>query len=122
VAGDAICAKWIPRYAADRPHLTGAAANVPLLVVYGTNDTTITPDRATCGFERLRADMTKLSICVVPGQTHLTVVGAQSGYVNDWIASNALGGAAPAKCALDDTALKDDAGTQVICSTPPPND
>ncbi len=121
-AGDPVCATWIARYAADRPHLTGAAASAPLLVLYGMADDTITPDRATCGFERLRADMTNLSICVVPGQTHAGIVGNQSGYVNDWIANVALGGPAPAKCMLDDKALKDDAGAQVTCATPPPND
>ena len=41
--GDATCEKWVARYKADRPNLTGAAATTPILLMYGGADTTITP-------------------------------------------------------------------------------
>jgi pimeloyl-ACP methyl ester carboxylesterase len=115
------CEKWMARYAADRPHLTGKAQSTPTLVLYGTADTTIPPDRAMCGFNRLASDGSAAKVCVVEGQTHSGIVGERSAYVNDWIASIAQGAAAPAPCALDEKALKAD-GAAVECATPPPND
>ena len=117
-----LCEKWVARYAADRPHLTGKAKDTPQLVLYGTTDTTIPPDRAMCGFARLAADGAAAKICVVPDQTHSGIVGARSAYVNDWIANIAQGAPAPAPCAADQTSLKATDGTPVTCATPPPND
>jgi pimeloyl-ACP methyl ester carboxylesterase len=119
--GNAMCEKWIARYAEDRPHLVGKAKETPQLVLYGSADTTIPPDRATCGFSRLASDGAAAKICVVAGQSHSGIVGAQSAYVNDWIASVALGAPAPAPCAADEKSLQAD-GKQIECATPPPND
>lgn len=119
--GNETCEKWKARYAADRPHLEGKAKTVPQLVLYGSADTTIPPDRATCGFERLASDGAASKICVVPGQSHSGIVGARSGYVNDWIASVAQGAAAPVPCAEDERSLQAN-GVQVECATPPPNE
>ena len=120
-AGDAVCEKWKAIYAADRPHLTGAAAQVPQLVLYGTADTTIPADRAMCGFDWLRDDGAKATICVDSGQDHSGIGGARSAYVNDWIANVAMGAPAPEPCAADETSLMA-AGAKVTCATPPPND
>lgn len=119
--GNETCEKWKARYAADRPHLEGKAKTVPQLVLYGSADTTIPPERAMCGFSRLASDGAAAKICVVPDQSHSGIVGARSAYVNDWIASVAQGAAAPAACALNETSLQAN-GAQVECATPPPND
>ena len=120
--GDALCAKWIARYAGDRPHLEGAAKSVPLLVVYGGRDDTIPPSRAVCGFDRLHADGANVTVCLEPNGTHASVLGLRSGYVNDWVASVALGAPAPVPCAQDEASIRDDAGARIACATPPPND
>jgi dienelactone hydrolase len=117
-----VCSTWSARYAADRPHITGDATRVPVLVVYGTEDEWIPADRETCGFDRLTADQANATICIVPGQDHDGVVGARSQYVGAWIASKTLDGGAPGTCGLDRAALVDDSGAPVTCATPPPND
>lgn len=120
-AGDDVCTKWTQRYADDRPHLTGAAASTPLLVLYGGQDTTIPPNRAECVFDRLTSDGANFSVCLEPAADHGGIVRKRADYVNDWIASLTLGAAAPAACPADQSALVDDAGAQVKCATPPPN-
>ncbi len=119
-ATDATCKKWQERYASSRPHLTGKTAKVPQLVLYGTKDATIPPDRAMCGFDRLKSDGAAYKVCLTPDATHSGVVGIRSGYVNEWIASVTLGTPAPAPCEQDETALLADGGP-VKCATPPPN-
>lgn len=119
--GNALCEKWVARYAADRPHLTGKAAATPTLVLYGTKDTTIPPERAVCGFQRLASDGAAAKVCVIDGQDHSGIVGERSAYVNDWIASITQGAPAPAPCAADEKSLTADGGP-VECATPPPND
>ncbi len=116
------CSTWMARYEADRPHLTGSATGVPLLVLYGTADEWIPADRETCGFDRLAADHADDSICIVPGVSHDGVVGARAEYVNAWIASKTLGASAPGTCGEGVEALVDDAGIPVTCAVPPPND
>ena len=113
--GNARCQKWIDRYSADRPHLTGAAASTPILLTYGMKDTTIPPSRMQCAIDRLKADNAKLTACVDAEQTHGGIVSARGEYVADWIASIALGEAAPAACAQSESAITEP------CATPPPN-
>jgi len=119
-ATDETCKKWMARYAASRPHITGKATKVPQLVLYGTKDTTIPPDRAMCGFDRLKSDGATYKVCLSPDATHSGIVGARAGYVNDWIANVALGAPAPAPCDQDETGLTAN-GAQVKCASPPPN-
>ena len=38
---------------------------LPTLILYGTKDTTIPPERAVCGFQRLAADGANAKVCVV---------------------------------------------------------
>jgi hypothetical protein len=95
---------------------------VPILILYGGQDTTIPPTREMCAIDRLHGDGTKLTVCVDPTKDHSAVLHGLSSYGNDWIAAQVLGAAAPTACAANETALVDpDAGTQIKCATPPPN-
>lgn len=118
---DKECTKWRDRYAADRPRLTGKAQQTPMLLLYGAKDTTIPPTRMQCALDRLKEDKTKTTVCIEPDATHNSIVDVRSDYVNDWIASVALGGAAPAACAQNETALTEN-GQPVKCASPPPNE
>jgi pimeloyl-ACP methyl ester carboxylesterase len=114
--GNARCQKWIDRYSADRPHLTGTAATTPILLAYGLKDTTIPPARMKCALDRLKEDNVKLTACVDAEQTHGGIVSARGEYVADWIASVALGGVAPSACTANESAITEE------CAVPPPND
>jgi len=118
---DAVCVKWQKRYKDDRPRLTGKAAQTPMLLLYGGKDTTIPPNRMQCALDRLKQDGTKTTVCFEPDATHGGIVDVRSDYVGDWVASVALGGAAPAACPSDEKALTEDGGA-IKCATPPPND
>jgi pimeloyl-ACP methyl ester carboxylesterase len=111
-----VCTKWIDRYTADRPHITGAAAQVPILVAYGMKDTTIPTARMRCALDRLKEDNTKLTVCVDPDKDHGGIVSGKGEYVADWIGNVALGEPAPAACAANESLITD------ACATPPPND
>ena len=111
-----LCTKWIARYTDDRPHLTGAAKDVPQLMVYGGADTTIPPERMKCALDRLTSDGANFSMCYVGTADHNTIVDQKADYVADWIASKTLGTEAPPACAADQTAIT------ASCATPPPND
>lgn len=117
-----LCDTWIARYAADRPHLTGSAAKIPILIEYGKQDTTIPPERMACVFDRLNTDSAQYTACLDPAADHTGVVLDQADYVTDWIASKALDGGAPPACALNQSALTGADGGLVQCATPPPND
>lgn len=114
--GDTLCEKWIARYKADRPSITGNATKVPFLVLYGGADTTIPPGRMRCGLDRLKADGLTLTSCYEAAETHGGILDAKADYVADWIASVTLGAAAPAACAATIDAVT------TACATPPPND
>lgn len=121
-AAKAVCDRWLARYKADRPHLTGKAKSTPLLVLQGDADTTIPPDRAVCGFDRLEADGANVTFCIETGAEHTPLVYETSDYVSHWIAARVLGAPEPPKCARDRTTLKDASGNPIVCTTPPPND
>ena len=112
---DAVCLKWQARYAADRPHLTGAAAATPIFLAYGGKDTTIQPSLMKCALDRLADEATKLTTCVDPDQDHGGIVSATADRVGDFIASVALNGPPPAACAQTTAAVS------VPCFEPPPN-
>lgn len=111
-----VCEKWLTRYSADRPHLTGAAATTPILVAYGKEDTTIPPERMRCAYDRLVQDGATFTFCGRTDATHGTIVAKTGFYVGDWIGQIALGEAAPAACETDQSILP------ATCATPPPND
>lgn len=115
--GDAVCEKWVARYAADRPHLTGKAGQTPLFMTYGQKDTTIPPDRMQCGYDRLLEDKVNLTVCGDPNLGHGEIVAAKADAVAAFIGNVALGEPAPAPCAAT--------AAQVLtakCASPPPND
>ncbi len=114
--GNPVCEKWIKRYTADRPHLTGAAATTPILLLYGGADTTIPPERMRCALDRLKEDGVNMSFCFEAAATHGSIIDQKSDYVSDWIANLTLGGPAPAACAANESAVTAE------CATPPPND
>jgi dienelactone hydrolase len=123
-SGD-VCNTWLARYAADRPHLTGDATRVPILVAYGDSDEWIPADREVCGFDRLAADGADATVCIVAGATHDGVVGMRAEYVNEWIGSLTLGESGPGTCGPGAQALEnpeDAGGGAVTCAVPPPND
>jgi pimeloyl-ACP methyl ester carboxylesterase len=115
-AGDAVCKKWMDRYSADRPHLTGKAAQTPILLMYGLGDGTIPKDRMKCAVDRLKADNAQVTYCVEPEESHGGIVRKRADYAADWIAQLTLGGAAPGACPQNEAALPAE------CATPPPND
>jgi pimeloyl-ACP methyl ester carboxylesterase len=118
--GDALCTKWMQRYFDDRPHVTGAAAQVPILLAWGAADSTITSDRIQCVVDRLKSDMANIdTLCVEPGVEHGEITGAASDTVSDWIAYKTLGGPAPAAC--PQTTITDSMGQPAVCSSLPPN-
>ena len=95
--GNALCQTWIDRMTADYPHLTGSAAKVPILVFYGNNDVTVTPDEMQCVYNRLSGDMVNYQACYDQNPVgHSGVVAENSSYVADWIAYKTLDAAAPA--------------------------
>jgi pimeloyl-ACP methyl ester carboxylesterase len=118
------CELWYARYLADRPHVTGAAQNVPIQLIWGTTDTTIAYDRVTCAIDRLHSDNASLKVCVVPGVDHGGAVGARVDWMANWIAARALGGPEPAAadCGGDESAILDPMGMKAMCNLIPPND
>ena len=119
---NALCQTWKARYAADRPHITGAATTVPTLLVRGGADVDIPADRFVCGTDRLTSDGASFSVCYEPTATHATAVTMRGDYVADWIANVALGEPAPAACPQNESAMVDEAGAPIQCASPPSND
>ncbi len=98
VADKPLCEKWLARYRADHPVLTGDAAKVPLLVVYGLKDNTIDSSRFQCAVDKLKLGDNPISYCIDPNANHGGSVLTQSGFVNEWLASKAFGTKITAKC------------------------
>ncbi|MFO0664581.1 MAG: hypothetical protein U0174_11555 [Polyangiaceae bacterium] len=113
--GKDLCEKWMKRYAADRPHLTGKAKAVPILVTYGTKDTTIPANRMSCATDRLTTDGASFKMCYRDGASHQGIVPDSSEYVSAWLKAKAAGtDDPPEECATVPAATE--------CATPPPND
>jgi hypothetical protein len=94
----ALCQKWLDRYRRDRPVLSGAATQIPLLVTWGEKDTAIGPGFLQCGVDALEKSGNPIEFCVDPKPQHAGVVLAQSRYVNEWIAAKTLGTEIEATC------------------------
>jgi hypothetical protein len=109
-AGAGICfaaGDWGNRFTADRPTIDPAGGS--LVIWQGAMDQTVTPDRAQCGFDKIRAD---LSSATSPTTT-LSVCSMD--WVNHFIAQKTLGELAPAACGSESLL-----GNQT-CPTPPSN-
>jgi len=109
------CKTWLDRYKAERPHLEGPAADVPLLFLYGAEDTVIPSERMHCAVNRLERDEAELEFCLDPEATHLTILSTQSDRAIDFMRHLSFGSARPASCELDQSALEG-------CPLLPPND
>ncbi len=115
---EALCSKWLTRYLADRPHLTGAAAEVPVLISQGGADQTVTPALGACVVDRMQLDKANYTLCFNPVATHGGIVALQSNYVNQWIAQQTLDAGAPdAACQGNHSYIASDAGAAVVCNT-----
>lgn len=110
-----LCEKWMKRYADDRPHLTGKAKAVPILLTYGTKDTTIPPNRMSCATDRLSGDGANVKMCYRDGASHSGIVPESSDYVAAWLKAKAAGTDEP-------TEVCDAVPAATACATPPPND
>jgi len=68
----------------------------------GAMDATLTPDRAQCGFDRMKKDLmgapSRLPICGDPAGTHGGVVRNDMPYMLDWLGARLMGTAEPAAC------------------------
>lgn len=120
---DPVCQTWIGRMTADWPHLTGSAAQVPILVLYADADTTIAPDIMACVFNRLSGDGANYSLCYDADPVgHSGIVEERADTVADWIAAQTLGQPPPTTCtpvATSDAGvplLSDDAGAPIPCN------
>ena len=109
-----LCSTWMSRFAADRPHLTGTAAQVPIKIAYGAKDTAIGPERLACVLDRLDTDHATYEVCLDAESDHTSIVYNRSDYAADWIAARTLGAAEPASCGAP--------FVRPTCATPPPND
>jgi pimeloyl-ACP methyl ester carboxylesterase len=113
---DAVCTKWMARYAADRPRLTGNAAKVPIYLTIGSADATIPPARMRCATDWLAKDNAPLKVCYETGPDHTGIVGVTSERLVDFLKSKTLGTPEPAACESDIMSLP------AACTTPPPNE
>jgi hypothetical protein len=122
--GNTLCETWMARYASARPHITGAAAQVPILIAYAMNDSVITSGRMACAIERLVLhDGANVSACIDPDAEHTAILFQLGDYVNSWIAWKTLGGPDPGACPQDLSTFVNPDGTMAIaCEIPPIND
>jgi alpha-beta hydrolase superfamily lysophospholipase len=114
---DDVCKKWIARYIADRPAMTGAAAKVPILLTYGEKDATIAPNRMRCGTDKLKKDGANMTVCFKKGEDHSSIVDVTSSDVSKWVYAQATGQQAPTLACDGDVAA-----LTAECANPPPND
>jgi pimeloyl-ACP methyl ester carboxylesterase len=104
-----LCEKWLARYLADRPKFEGKARDVPVLFMYGLNDTTIPGDRVTCARDTLKASGAKMEWCVDETAEHggkNGILAKRGQYAVDWIANKTLGLPAPAACPKTESDIK----------------
>ncbi len=85
VSDEPLCEKWLARYRADPPTLTGKAATIPILVAYGLKDQAIDSKRFQCAVDKLRESSNELAFCIDPDANHVGVILNQSSYVTDWL-------------------------------------
>lgn len=118
---DSLCNRWTPRYLGDRPHIEGAAAQIPNLVIYGGKDDVIDPGRFQCVLERLKKDNINLSYCYDPEGTHGEMPSQLGDYAADWVAHQTMGTPLEATCPSYEINLVDAENNPIKCTVPPPN-
>lgn len=118
--GNELCEKWMGRYYSDRPHITGAASQVPILIAHSMNDTTVNPGRLSCVLDRLHADGVSVELCLEKERGgHSEIMDLQADFVADWIAAKTLNRAAQLEC---QTGLDDYLAMDISCEVPPTNE
>lgn len=113
---DATCEKWMGRYKADRPAITGKAAQVPVLITFGDKDLTIPPNRMRCAMDTLTKDKANVKFCFRSNFDHSGIVAETAEGVVDFVKAKSLGGTESIMCDGDAAALTEK------CATPPPNE
>ncbi len=98
---------WQQAFLTDRPTTD---PNIPLVIWYGVNDATVTPDRARCGVDRIcqTAMSTQvggsatcadnLTLCVHPSADHSSILAQSNDWVRLYLQNNLLGDPAPPAC------------------------
>ena len=132
LGGDA--SKWWTRFHDDRPSLDPNGA--PVVLIHGGEDATVTPAYAQCGIDKISQDLAQnpgsmtATFCVDPLAIHGAVAGPGSDdaagvtrrnadWINQWIAAQTLGAAAPAACSPWTGIAAD--GSAISCPSLPPN-
>jgi len=89
---------WEARFLADRPPID--AAGPPIVLWFGGQDATVTPEYARCAVEKIERDLgtsgtTQVTVCNDADAGHEAVPPRDVGWVNDWIGARLTGDAAP---------------------------
>ncbi|MEO6776266.1 MAG: lipase family protein [Kofleriaceae bacterium] len=107
---DPLAMKWKAIWQEDRPPIDATGA--PLLIMFGGNDSFVTPGRAQCAKNKLTADLaagtatTTIKYCYDDAAGHRDLARDMSAdYVVKWVASQAGAGADPGACTAFPTVL-----------------
>jgi hypothetical protein len=119
-------ATWVTRAIADRPAIDPYSA--PIVIWHGAVDTTISPARAQCGFDKLQADLaaasaptTTITICGDPEADHGGVIERDMDWIAQWIDARVGGQPDPPGCP-GTAPLQPADGSPLVCATPPVNE
>lgn len=119
----ALCEQWMSYYKGDRPAISGAAAEVPVLLVYGGKDTTLWPDRFQCVLDKFETDGVNATHCFDPEGGHGNTLVRQADQWIGWVEQQVLGANFQIACPGDEIILINaDSGDPEVCPSIPPND
>ena len=118
-------ATWVQRAIADRPAIDPYSA--PIVIWHGALDTSISPARAQCGFDKLNGDLasasaptTTLTVCGDAQADHGGVVQRDMDWIAQWIDTRVRGLPDPPGC--PGTTPLQPASGPLVCATPPVNE
>lgn len=102
---DPLAAEWRSRWISDRPPID-ATSTAPVLLIFGGEDTFVTPGRAACARNKINVDLaavsgatTEVTLCTSVNANHRNIVRTKDvDYVVQWIAAKAGIGSAPPQC------------------------
>ena len=117
---------WMQRALADRPTIDAHGA--PMLAWHGAVDTTIPPDRAQCGFDKIDADLAAatnptatFTVCGDAQADHGGVIKRDLDYVNQWFSAKVGGMPDPPGCPGPGPLGHSGDMSTLTCATPPAN-